>query len=243
MMTIVARPYRRPTESTFSRMAEGFAYVWHERTIRMVLLQLGVVSLVAVPYVVLMPIFADKILHGGPQAMGLLMGSVGTGALLGALILATRRGVLGLERWIALSTVGFGVSLILFAASRTFWLSVGLLLPVGFCMTGQMASSNTLIQTIVPDKLRGRVMSVYSMMFIGMAPFGSLFAGFVAHRFGAPVTVTAGGCACLVAVALIGTRLVASLHRAPEMVVAGEMAAGDPPEEETGRESAQTPRP
>src|SRR5207245_360320 len=109
------------------------------------------------------------------------------------LSLAARKSVRGLGRWVALSTTGFGAALILFALSRSFWISAGLLLPVGFAMMVQMAASNTLIQAMVPDRLRGRVMALYSMMFMGMAPFGALLAGALAHTLGAPATVAAGG--------------------------------------------------
>ena len=138
------------------------------------------------PYAVLMPVFADRILHGGPSGLGLLMGASGIGALCGGLALASRTGLRGLGRWVALAAAGFGVSLVLFSLSRSFWLSAALLVPVGFCMMVQMASSNTLMQSMVPDALRGRVMAVYSMMFMGMAPFGALFAGLLAERLGAP---------------------------------------------------------
>ena len=129
------------------------------------------------PYAVLMPIFADQILHTGARGLGVLMGASGFGALLGALVLATRREVRGLGRWIAWAAAGFGVSLIAFSASRSFWLSTALLVPAGFTMIVQTAASNTLIQAMVPDELRGRVMATYSMMFMGMATFGSLLAG------------------------------------------------------------------
>ena len=113
-------------------------------------------------------------------------------------MLAAKREVRGLGKWITFASAGFGGSMILFALSRSFYLSMALLVPVGFSMMLQMASSNTLIQTMSPDAMRGRVMAVYSMMFMGMAPFGALIAGALANRFGAPVTVALGGFACLV---------------------------------------------
>jgi MFS family permease len=149
------------------------------------------------PYSVLMPIFADRILHGGPRGLGLLMGASGVGALAGAAVLAMRKEVRGLGRWIAAAAAGFGVSLVLFSQSRWFWLSVALLVPVGFSMMVQMGSTNTLIQAMVPDRYRGRVMAVYSMMFMGMAPFGALLAGVLAGSIGAPATVALGGAACM----------------------------------------------
>ena len=173
--------------SAVAHIVQGFRYVAHTAPIRALMLLLGLVSLAGMPYAVLMPIFADRILHGGPRALGLLMGSAGVGALAAAGLLATRESVTGLGRWVALGAAGFGTSLLLFAASRSLWLSAALLVPTGFCMMLQMASSNTLIQAMVPDALRGRVMAIYSMMFMGMAPFGALLAGAMAERVGAPV--------------------------------------------------------
>jgi MFS family permease len=193
------------------------------------------VSLVAMPYTVLMPVFADKVLHGGARGLGILMGATGVGALIGALTLATRAGVTGLGRWIALSCGGFGVSLVLFSFSRNFWLSATLLLPVGFCMMLQMSSSNTLIQAMVPDHLRGRVMAMYTMMFMGMAPFGSLFAGALADKLGAPFTVSIGAVACIGAAALFFLHLPKIRMEARRLIVAQEVAGGEPSVEMTAR--------
>lgn len=223
MMRLEAPAPRRPMASARAHIAAGFAFVWQARPIRALLLLMGLVSLVGMPYSVLMPIFADQILHGGPRALGLLMGAAGLGALAGALVLASRRGVRGLEYWIALSAAGFGLSLLLFALSRSFWISAALLTLLGFCMVGQMASSNTLIQTMVPDHLRGRVMSVYSMMLIGMAPFGSLLAGILAQHLGAPLAVAAGGGLCLAAAAVNGMYLETFRREARQMMAAGGM--------------------
>ena len=171
-----------PPGSALASIVEGFRYVRHTGPVRALLLLLGLVSLIGMPYVVLMPIFADQILRHGASGLGLLMAASGVGALVGALSLAVRQGVRGLGRWVAFSATGFGASLILFSLSRSFWLSFALLLPVGFSMMIQIAASNTLIQAMVPDNLRGRVMAVYSMMFMGMAPFGALLAGALAQR-------------------------------------------------------------
>jgi MFS family permease len=156
---------------------------------------------------VLMPIFADQILHGGARALGLLMGATGVGALMGALTLAMRRGVRGLGRIAAAAAGGFGASLILFSFSRSFVLSMVLLVPVGYSVMLQMAATNTLLQTMAPDHLRGRVMALYSMMFMGMAPAGSLAAGFAAEHLGAPITLAVGGAACIVGAAVFARRL------------------------------------
>jgi MFS family permease len=229
--------------SALASIIEGFSYVWHSGPVRSLLLLLGLISLLGMPYIVLMPIFADQILHGGAKGLGLLMGASGTGALIGALILAARRGARGLGRIVAFSAAGFGASLIFFTLSRSLWLSAGLLLPVGFSMMIQMAASNTLIQTLVPDNLRGRVMAVYSMMFMGMAPFGALLAGTFAHHLGAPVTVALGGVICMVAAMMFGLRLPAFRREARQMIIALQMAGGDPADETTGGGSVVAPRP
>jgi MFS family permease len=179
--------------SAAAHMVEGFRWVGRMRPVRALLLQLGVVSLVGMPYMVLMPIFADRILHHGASGLGLLMGSTGVGALLGAIRLAMRQGTRGLGRGVGYAAFGFGVMLILFSLSRSFWLSAALLVPLGVTFITQMASTNTLIQSMVPDALRGRVMAAYSMMFMGMAPIGALLAGICAAHLGAPLTVALGG--------------------------------------------------
>jgi MFS family permease len=183
------------------------------------------------PYTVLMPVFADQILHGGARGLGILMGATGVGALLGALTLASKTGVKGLGRWVAITCAGFGVSIILFSFSRYFWLSVAVLLPAGFSMMLQMACSNTLIQTMVPDHLRGRVMAVYSMMFMGMAPIGALLGGSLAHRVGAPTTIAIGGAACLLGAVWFGRQLPALRIEARRLIVAQGLAGGEPVQE------------
>lgn len=193
--------------SPLARLREGFAYATRTRPVRALLALLGVVSLAGMPYSVLMPVFADTILGGGPRTLGLLMGASGAGALLGAFSLALRRGLHGLGTFVAVVAAGFGLSLVAFSQSRSFALSAALLVPAGFCMMSQMSSSNTLIQALTPDALRGRVMSVYAMVFMGGAPLGALAAGAAAARFGAPVTVAVGGVACLVASLLFARRV------------------------------------
>jgi MFS family permease len=227
---------RRPPEgSHWQHIMEGFQFARKAAAVRAVLLLLGVVSLVGMPYSVLMPVFADKILHGGARGLGILMGSTGVGALLAALALAAKTGLKGLSRWIAFAAAGFGVSLALFSLSRHFWLSTALLIPVGFCMMLETSSSNTLLQAMVPDELRGRVMSIYSMMFMGMAPFGAFFGGALADRIGAPLTVMIGGIACIGAALLFSLRLPAIRLGARELILAQAMAGGEPPEEMTTR--------
>ncbi|HWW15546.1 MAG TPA: MFS transporter [Candidatus Dormibacteraeota bacterium] len=230
LMMRVHSPVRASQASPFEHLMEGFHFVNRTAPIRALLLLLGVVSLVGMPYVVLMPIFADQILHGGARGLGILMGATGVGALLGALTLAFRQGVKGLGSWVAWCSAGFGASLIVFATSHTFWLSVILLLPVGYTIMLQMASSNTLIQVMVPDALRGRVMAVYSMMFMGMAPIGALLGGALAERLGAPVTVAIGGLASIVGACWFGVQLPKIRVEARRLIVAQAAAGGEPPE-------------
>jgi MFS family permease len=227
MMKIEHRPRPR-TGSAFANIAEGFGFVAKTRPIRALLLLLGLVSLMGMPYAVLMPIFADQLLGGGSQTLGFLMGASGTGALIGALTLASRGKVFGLGRWISLASTGFGFSLIFFSLSRSLWLSILLLLPVGFCMMIQMSSSNTLVQTMVPDNLRGRVMSVYSMMFMGMAPFGALLAGSLAGYIGAPATVAAGGTACIIGSMIFGLNLPKLQEEGRRIIISLQMSGGVP---------------
>jgi MFS family permease len=242
MMSMTARTRVPLPGSALASILEGFRYVKRTGPIRALLLLLGLVSFMGMPYAVLMPVFADQILHGGPRGFGLLMGASGAGALIGALVLAARKGIRGLGRWIALAAGGFGMSLVLFSLSRSFWLSAALLVPAGFSMMIEMAASNTLIQSLIPDTLRGRVMAVYSMMFMGMAPFGALLAGTLAHHIGAPATVAIGGAACIVGAALFGWHLPTLKHEARQMIVALQAAGGEPAEETTGQASVVVPR-
>ena len=231
--------------SPWTHMVEGFQFVNRTAPIRALLILLGIVSVTGMPYVVLMPIFADKILHSGGQEfasmigshdlgavrLGILMGAAGVGALLGALTLAARSGVKGLGTWVTVCCAGFGISMTLFAYSKSFWLSVFLLLPVGYFVMLQMASSNTLIQVMVPDALRGRVMAVYSMMFMGMAPIGALLGGALSDRLGAPTTVAIGGVASVLGAWWFGAQLPKIRGEARRLIVAQNMASGQPAEE------------
>jgi MFS family permease len=193
--------------SPLDHIAEGFRFAWDAAPIRSILLVVALVSLVATPYAVLMPIFAAKILHGNARTLGILMAGSGLGAMMGALLLAARSGVHGLGRWVAISGVGFGTALICFSFSRVFSLSVALLVPVGFCAMVLLGSANTLIQSMVPDRLRGRTMAIYSMMFMGMVPVGALLSGVLAGRVGAPWTVAVGGIGAIVGGILFGRHL------------------------------------
>jgi MFS family permease len=185
--------------SALHQFTEGFAYAFGFRPIRSIIVLLAIVSLVGVPYSVLMPVFATSSFHGGPHTLGILMTASGCGALLGALWLANRRSVIGLGRVIAVSSGLFGVGLITFSFTRVLWLAIPCLIVAGFGFMVQMASSNTVIQTIVDDGKRGRVMSFYMMAFLGTAPFGSLIAGWLSSRIGAAHTLLAGGACCIMA--------------------------------------------
>lgn len=188
-------------------LKEGFFYAFGFAPIRYILLLLSLISLVGMPYAVLMPIFAKEILHGGPHTLGFLVGCSGIGALVGAVFLASRKSASGLAKNIPLAAGLFGVGLIIFSQSRVLWLSLLLMLITGFGMMVQMASSNTLIQTVVDDDKRGRVMSFYTMAFMGMAPFGSLLAGGLASKIGAPNTLLIGGIATILGAIVFAVKL------------------------------------
>jgi len=197
MMRIPPGGAAKPRRHIMHELIDGWRYVTDSVPIRSILLNLSIVSLFGMPYSVLMPIFAARVLGGGAHTLGFLMGAVGVGALAGALALAARKSVIGLGGRIALTTGLFGSALVGFALSHWLWLSMLLLPVVGFGMMQQMAASNTILQTIVDDERRGRVMAFYSMAIQGMAPFGSLIAGNTAAGLGAPVTVLGSGIACI----------------------------------------------
>ncbi|HVT48182.1 MAG TPA: MFS transporter [Vicinamibacterales bacterium] len=193
--------------SARAQLAEGLRYAFGFGPIRSIILLLAVVSLVGVPYSVLMPVFATDVFHGGPHTLGFLMTAAGCGALVGALWLASRRSVRGLSRIIPIATSIFGGGLILFSFASVFWLALPCLVITGFGFMVQMASSNTVIQTIVDDEKRGRVMSFYMMAFLGTAPFGSLIAGWLSEKIGAPHTLLIGGICCLAGAAVFARAL------------------------------------
>jgi MFS family permease len=197
----------RPRAGALQLFQEGFRYAFGFRPVRSIILLLALVSLVGIPYSVLMPIFAATIFHGGPYTLGFLMGASGCGALLGALWLAARKSVIGLGRIIAVASALFGAGLIAFSFAPWLWLAIPCLVVAGFGFMVQMASSNTVIQTIVDDEKRGRVMSFYMMAFLGTAPFGSLIAGSLSSRIGAPHTLLAGGICCLIGAAWFAREL------------------------------------
>jgi MFS family permease len=198
-MRITVAQAHTPPRKVLAELYEGWRYVVDSVPIRSILLLLALVSLVGMPYTVLMPIFASDILHGGAHTLGFLMAASGVGAFASGVSLALRKSIVGLGRMIFLSAAIFGAALAAFSLSRTLWLSLILVPLTGFGMMQQMAASNTILQTIVHDEKRGRVMAFYSMAFVGMAPFGSLLAGFLAARIGAPKTLALGGVLCVAA--------------------------------------------
>jgi len=201
LMHLAPRQRRAPGRETkvLHELREGWAYVVGSPAIRSILVLLALVSLVGMPYTVLMPVFASKILGGGPHTLGFLMAATGVGALSGAVFLANRRSVLGLGRVIPMMSGLFGAGLIGFSLSRSLWLSLPLLVATGLGFMVQMAASNTLLQTLVDDDKRGRVMSFYTMSIMGITPFGSLLAGGLASRIGAPHTLLFCGAGCILA--------------------------------------------
>ena len=188
-------------------LKEGYNYAFGFAPIKAILFLIGLVSFVGFPYLILMPVFARDLLHGGPNTLGFLMGAVGMGALCGAVYMASRKTVVGLGKVMAVSVIIFGIGIILFSLSRNFYLSLVLLLFTGFGMMVQMASANTLLQTIVEDDKRGRVMSFYAMAFMGMTPFGSLLAGSLADKIGAPATNIIGGAFCILGAVIFARNL------------------------------------
>ena len=207
LMKLAPKNVKPRTTQVWHEVKEGFSYASGFEPIKAILLMVALMSLMGMPYTVLMPVFAKDILHGGPDALGFLMGSAGVGAMGGVLYLASKKSVLGLGRLIPLAAAIFGLGLVAFSFSRVFWFSLILLLVIGLGQMIQIAASNTLLQTIVDDDKRGRIMSFFTTAFMGMTPFGSLFAGALASKIGAPWTIFIGGIACLTGAAFFTKRL------------------------------------
>jgi MFS family permease len=197
LMRVNSPNLQRSRASMLSQLQEGWDFVRGFTPIRTILLLFALLSLMGWPFTVLMPIFAAQVLHGGPHTLGFLMAALGVGSLTSAISLVLRRSVRGLLKMIPIAAAAFGIGLILFGLSHTLWLSMLLMLLVGYGMMQGLTASNTIIQTIVPEDKRGRVMSYYTVAFVGMAPFGSLMAGTLAHWIGAPWTVVFSGAACI----------------------------------------------
>jgi MFS family permease len=207
LMKITPRIKTIQDQGVFQGIIEGLRYAWGFKPIRNILMLLALMSVIGMPYTVLMPVFAKDILHGGSHTLGFLASSAGLGALLGALFLASRKNVIGLGRWISYASGIFGVGLLMLSFSKSLLLSLIILFLIGFGMMVQMASSNTIIQTIVDDDKRGRVMSFYTMAFLGMAPIGSLLAGSLASKIGTPTTILISGIACILGALLFSKQL------------------------------------
>jgi MFS family permease len=207
MMNIPERPSRGKGKPIWKELKEGFHYTVDFMPIRSILILLSIASLVSGGAQVLMPVFAKDIFHGGAQTLGFLMASSGSGALIGAVYLAGRKNVLGLGKVIAAASVLFGVGIFGFAAAPLMGLSMVLLLISGFGLMVQMAACSTVLQTIVDEDKRGRVMSLYTMSFMGTMPFGSLLAGALAHQWGAPRVLMAGGLWAIAGALLFASQL------------------------------------
>jgi MFS family permease len=207
MMNVTAKETRRATTTMIEQLKEGWVYVSNFAPIRTILLLFSVMSFMGMPFMVLMPIFASQVLHGGPHTLGFLMGASGIGALASAISLALRKSVRGLTTMIQIASMVFGIGLVLFGLSRNLPISLLLMLIIGYGMMQGLAASNTVIQTLVPEDKRGRVMSYYTVAFVGMTPFGSLLAGFLAHRLGAPNAVIITGAFCIAASLWYSTQL------------------------------------
>jgi MFS family permease len=207
MMKISPHINNKRKEKVLEGLKEGIKYAYSFKPIRALLLLIALMSLAGMPYTVLMPVFARDILKGNASTLGFLLGAVGTGAMIGALYLASRKSVLGLGKWIAIAASIFSLGLICFSFSRSIYLSLMLMFFTGFGMMMQMASSNTLLQTLTDDDKRGRVMSLYVMAFMGTAPFGSFIAGALASVIGAPYTILSGGIVCLLGAIIFAKNL------------------------------------
>jgi len=219
-MRVKAAPRKTgATISPLEQFKEGWSYAYNHRAIRSIITLIALVCLLGFPYIVLMPIFAGSILGGGPHTLGFLMTASGCGALLGALYLAGRRSMAGLGPLIPAAGAVFGLGLMAFAFSRVLWLSIVLMVITGFGSMVQIASSNTLLQTIVEDNKRGRVMSFFLMAYFGTMPFGSLIAGSLSDRFGPQITLAFGGACCVAGAIWFATTLSSIEHQiAPSYV-------------------------
>ena len=220
MMKLAARPPRETAPLSIGRsLLDGYRYTLATTPIRDLLILLGVVGVMGMPYMTLMPVFASQVHRSGADTLGLMFGAVGLGALVGALCLAQRKNIIGLGRVIVFAALGFGIGLILFTVARLFWLSLLLLVGVGCGWMVLIAASNTALQTLADDNMRGRVMSLFSMMLVGMAPFGSLLAGWAADRVGAPLVVAIGGGFCAFA-GIVFARQLPRLREAAKPILA-----------------------
>ena len=207
LMRLPARMLADHPARPLAGLTQGFRYVRQTMPVRDLMLMVGLISFAGQPFATLMPIFAEEVLHGGARGLGLLVAAAGVGSFAGAVVLASRSTIRGLGRIVAISALIFGVALTLFALSTHFWISAALLAVVGMSMITQAASTNTLIQSMVPDAMRGRVMALYVISFMGMMPIGALVEGWIAERIGAPLTVMGGGLVCIAGAIVFNVRL------------------------------------
>lgn len=232
LLAMKLKPRKQKTQykNVLHGLREGFNYTFGFIPIRFILVLLGILSLMGTSYVVLMPVFAKEVLGGGPKTLGFLMTAVGAGALIGTLYLASRKGMLKLGPIIPIASAIFSAGMIVLSFSRTLWVSLLTLIIIGFGLMVQMAASNTVLQTIVDDDKRGRVMSFYSMAFMGMTPLGSLIAGYLANNIGTPVTLMISGSCCALASLFFAAKiplLKSMVHPIYERIrVAPEVAKG-----------------
>lgn len=242
MMQLAAAPARhREEENLWRELSEGFTYISGSVPIRSILLLLAVISLIGMPYSVLLPIFAQNIFHGGAHTLGLLMAASGVGALIAGITMATRRSIIGLGHRIGLAALLFAGAVLGLGLSRNLWLSVFTVGFAGFAMLEHTASANTILQTISTPNMRGRVMSYYSMAFMGMTPFGSLLGGAVAAHYGAPRTMEFAAAICAVA-AMIYFASLPAIRRAlrPIYVELGILQQSVAPPESAAQVTSET---
>ncbi len=198
LIRVPLREQTEPVYSMFKKIKEGWRYSFSHLPIRYLVANIAIISMFGMSYAVLMPIFARDILKGTSQTMGFLMSMAGVGALVGAFYLASRKSIDGLSKKMVYALAAFSIALIIFSLSRSFTLSMGLMLIVGLGMMFQMSTSNTILQTVVDDDMRGRVMSLHSMAFMSVTPFGSLLVGFMSKHLGAPITLAICAWICLI---------------------------------------------
>ncbi|MGC1485654.1 MAG: MFS transporter [Candidatus Acidiferrum sp.] len=215
-MRLIKRAVNPEKGSPFQSVIQGFRYAMNDLPIRSSLLLLSMLSLLGLQYTVFLPIFASDVLHRGAKGFGLLMSASGVGALLGALHFAARTSYKGLAKWIAATSTVSAVGLVVFSQTKIFWLSMAILVVIGFTATVQMAATNTTLQNRVPDHLRGRIMAVYATMFLGIQPVGALIAGGIAKKFGAPDTLAVFGTLCFVGSLIFIFLVVMRLKGQPE---------------------------
>jgi len=225
LLMIKSTAARKKTPQHFrAGVADAFNLVRHTGPVGALLVLLGLISFTGLRYEILVPVYVKEMLHGGPTQFGLLMGASGIGAILGSLVLAMFSNVRTLGDWAALAAAGFGGSLVLLSFSHSFALSVLVMLLIGFTMVTGLDASNTLVQRIVPDELRGRVMAIWTMMLSGLAPFGSLAVGALAQQFSARRTFAAGGMACIMGAMGFGFSLPILQREARKLILKRESA-------------------